>query len=256
MTSQNRGKINLILGCMFSGKTSTLISRYNRYTIGGKKCIMVKYKHDTRYDKKKIVTHDHIKVDAIVCEYLFQIDDMVKNYDVICIDEIQFYKDAPIFCDKWANQGKIVEVCGLNGTFERKPFVVINKLLPKVEDITFLTAVCRETGNNAHYSKRLIDNDNEQVIGGAEIYSAADRHTFIESDIEDECSKFREFVMTYNEINKIRIPSKLIDKFINHFRNEYSNHHRSSDGSKYLSYTDIIKECFKQYDTMCRFIKN
>src|SRR3972149_2403345 len=122
----NTGSFNLILGSMFSGKTSLLISRSNRYSLAGKKCLMIKYKNDIRYDKYKVVSHDNISIKALVCEYLMEVDHIVSNYDVILIDEIQFYKDAPIFCDKWANEGKIVEACGLNGTFDRKPFEIIS----------------------------------------------------------------------------------------------------------------------------------
>ena len=176
-----KGQFNFIIGCMFSGKTSELISRYNRYTIGKKKCLMIKYKNDTRYDKNMIVTHDGIKVNAVVCENLYEVDYKINNYDVICIDEVQFYKDADIFCDKWANNGKIVEACGLNGTFERKPFPIISNLLPLAENITFLTAICKETGNNAVYSKRLIDDKKEEVIGGEDAYSAVDRETYFKN---------------------------------------------------------------------------
>lgn len=183
------GKLNLILGCMFSGKTSELISRYNRYTIGNKKCIMIKYKNDTRYDDKMIVTHDNIKVDAVVCDKLVEVDDLhiVSDYDVICVDEVQFYTDAPVYIEKWANLGKIVEACGLNGTYDRKPFPVISNLIPMAENISFLTAICRETGELASYSKLTVvdkrnhnenDDSTNERIGGAESYSAVDRLTY------------------------------------------------------------------------------
>ena len=116
------GKVNLIIGPMYSGKTSTLLSRFRRYSIGGKKCLLVKYEGDTRYDDEMVVTHDQTKENAIKCSYLYDIEPIINKYDVICIDEIQFYKDAHIFCDKWANLGKNIEACGLNGTFDRKPF--------------------------------------------------------------------------------------------------------------------------------------
>ena len=172
------GGINLILGCMFSSKTSTLISRYNRYSIGGKKCIMIKYKNDVRYDPFRVVTHDGIKVEAIVCNLLAEVDTKIQNYDVICVDEVQFYKDADIYLDKWANDGKIIEACGLNGDYNRKPFDVISQLIPKVENITFLKAICKNNGNDAVFSKRLINSNKQELIGGENIYEAVDRETF------------------------------------------------------------------------------
>jgi len=176
------GYFRLIIGPMFSGKTTSLISRYRRYTLGGKKCIMIKYAGDDRYDENCIVTHDNIKVQGVKTSLLGDIEHLIKDYDVICIDEIQFYKDGYIFCDKWANEGKIVEACGLNGTFDRKPFDSMSKLYPLVDDMVYKTAVCKKTGNDAQYSKLMIDKTNESsiIIGGGDIYTATDRQTFYE----------------------------------------------------------------------------
>ena len=208
MSINNNGQINLILGCMFAYKTSELIRRYNRYSIGGKKCIMIKYKNDVRYDSEMVVTHDNIRVNAIVCEFLFEADKIVASYDVICIDEVQFYKDAHIFCDKWANDGKIIEVCGLNGTFERKPFKIISRLIPLAENITFLTAICKETGNDAIYSQLNTDTTgiNEktsELIGGSDKYSASDRQTYFKNNKSDHLQKFLKFYSKMNGFNNI-----------------------------------------------------
>jgi len=148
--------------------------------------LMIKYKNDIRYDKKMIVTHDNIKVDAIACGKLEEIDNLslILDYSVICVDEVQFYPDAPIYLEKWANMGKIVEACGLNGTYDRTPFPIISELIPKAENITFLTAICRETGGLAVYShltKKQDGGNNDatkELIGGAESYSAVDRQTY------------------------------------------------------------------------------
>lgn len=177
------GSINLILGCMWSGKTGELIRRYNRHTIGGRKCIMIKYKNDTRYDSEMVVTHDGIKVNAIIADCLEQVNDAVQEYDVVCVDEVQFYKDAHIYADKWANQGKIVEACGLNGTFNRTEFPIISKLIPMAENISFLKAVCINTGNDATFSKINIQVDANvtEVIGSDDKYKAVDRKTYFSS---------------------------------------------------------------------------
>ena len=186
MTSQKSysydGKFNLIIGCMFSGKTSMLINRYNRYSIGGKKCLMIKYEMDKRYSDKETATHDGIKVQATSCKLLVEIKQIVDSgaYDVICIDEVQFFQDAPIYIDIWANNGLIVEACGLNGTFERKSFPIMSQLIPLANSITHLTAICKQTGKKGCYTKRLTDNKEQIVIGGANMYQAVDRKTFFE----------------------------------------------------------------------------
>lgn len=172
--------INLIIGPMFAGKTSMLLNRFKRYTIGGKKCLMIKYKGDTRYDDTNVVTHDGHKIPATCCSLLSEIESSYKLdiYDVICIDEIQFYEDAPEFCEKWANKGKIIECSGLSGTFKRHPFPVISKLVPLCEDIQFLTAICIESGQPASFSKLNINSTSDDSainIGGCDKYTAVDR---------------------------------------------------------------------------------
>ncbi|ARF09580.1 thymidine kinase [Indivirus ILV1] len=210
MSIKFNGQFNLIIAGMFAGKSTELIRRYNRYTIGGKKCIMIKWINDDRYDSKMVVTHDNIKVDAIVCRYLFEADGIIKNYDVVCIDEVQFYKDAHIFCDKWANENKIVEACGLNGTFNRQPFPIISLLIPLAENITFMTAICKETGKQAAYSQLNIDTVNvnketNELIGGIEMYSASDRQTYFKSHTDNhllsDFLKFYADIHGYKDVN-------------------------------------------------------
>lgn len=163
---------------MFSGKTTELIRRYNRHKISGKNTIMVKYANDLRYDKNYISTHDNNKIPAIKCIKLGDIEHLIQNYDVICIDEIQFYEDAATFCDKFANNGKIVEVCGLNGNYKREAFPQISLLIPKVESITFLTAIDPINGQEASFTKRIINSNENELIGGKESYIACSRINF------------------------------------------------------------------------------
>jgi thymidine kinase len=141
---------------------------------------MIKYTGDNRYDDKYVTTHDGIKVNGIKCRLLESVDEITIDYDVICIDEIQFYADGDIYCDKWANNGKVVYACGLSGTFKRTEFPVISKLIPKVEKIKFLRAICKENGNEASFSKLDMQNtgDSIEIIGGAEKYRAVDRNEY------------------------------------------------------------------------------
>ena len=169
------GKLNLIIGPMYSGKTSELIRRYRRYNIGGKKCLLIKYFEDDRYNKNKVVTHDNLKCEAINTNELSQLDDQVKKYDVICIDEIQFYPDSAFFCDKWANQGLIIEACGLNGDFNRMPFEQISLLIPKVDNLLHLTAIDKQNGKEAPFTIRLTNDKQQKVIGGYDIYNVVSR---------------------------------------------------------------------------------
>ena len=171
--------LQLILGPMFSSKTTELIRQYNRNAIGGKKCIMIKYIGDDRYDKDFVVTHDGIKVNAIKCKYLKDVEQDIIYYDVICIDEVQFYTDADIYCDIWA-MNKQVYACGLSGTFKRTPFPIISNLIAKADKVKFLTAICKDNGNEAPFTKMYSDpeNDEIEIIGGSEKYMAVDRKKY------------------------------------------------------------------------------
>lgn len=166
---------------MFSGKSTMLLNRYRRYKIAGKKCLLVKYAKDNRYSDKEFVTHDNIRYEAISCNELNELKDIIEEYEVICIDEIQFYIDGAHYADLWANNGKIVETCGLNGDYLRKPFYQINLIIPRVDNITFITAVCQETGDDAVFTKRLTKEDTQELIGSTENYKAVSRKIYFKN---------------------------------------------------------------------------
>ena len=172
------GKLTLILGPMFSGKSSELIRYYKRYKIAGKKCLVIKYAGDDRYDETSVVTHDKVAIEALPASRLLDLEGTAKEYEVICIDEIQFFEDGSM-SDVWADEGKIVIVSGLNGTFQRRPWRVISELVPLADDIIHLKAVCKDNGEDAAFTHRTVGNNSEFMIGGSESYSAVDRKTFI-----------------------------------------------------------------------------
>lgn len=212
------GELHLILGCMFSGKTSELLNKYDRYTIGGKKCIIIKYEKDTRYDLNCVSTHNGIKVKSFVCGHLLQVDNIINDYDIIFIDEVQFFNDAYIFCEKWTLiNSKIIYACGLNGTFERKPFKIITKLIPLADSIIFKSAICKENGQDGLYSYRDPSTNNKEieVIGGSDKYSAVDREYYFKDKIilNQHLNKLRLKLKKYCEINKL-IVSELTKEFI------------------------------------------
>ena len=191
------GYIKLYVGPMFSGKTTSILEAYTRHSIGGRKCILVKYENDNRYSKSQIVTHSKIESNdknIINCKYLHDIEDIIQNYDVICIDEVQFYEDADIFCDKWANEGKIIEACGLIGTYSKDYFEVMARLLPKAESIIFKKAVCKSTGKNASFTLRKIEDDRTILIGSDDMYDAVDRETYNKLNKKALSDNFKKYI--------------------------------------------------------------
>lgn len=232
------GCIILYLGPMFGSKSSALYDELIRRHYGGQASLMVKKSSDIRYDKNKIETHDHrysniihiknqdnlniyklnneIQINTINCDYLYEIDNVIKNYDVILIDEIQFYNDAPYYCDKWANCGKSVICAGLIGTYQRTIFNVIAKLIPRSEYIFIKNAICKDTGKTASFSERLIKSDNEVLIGGIETYKPVDRKTYFKDMSDDDCKSYllNELIEFAKSIS-INLSNEEIDKIKN-----------------------------------------
>jgi len=178
------GKIEVIIGPMYSGKTTELLRRSRRYFFSGKKCLIIKHSDDTRYDQTNIVTHDTVKCAAIKTDLLSKIEGIrdFQRVDVICIDEIQFYPDAVKMCDKWANEGKIVIAAGLISNFMREPFEQVSLLLAKADDISHLKAVCTNTGLDAPFTRRISNETQIKVIGGCDKYIAASRKAFFSKE--------------------------------------------------------------------------
>ena len=88
------------------------------------------------------------------------------GYEVVAIDQGQFYNDIVEFCEDLANLGIIVLVAALDGTFQRKPFGNIINLLPMDEKVIKLTAVCVYCANEASFTQRIIESQEVELIGG------------------------------------------------------------------------------------------
>lgn len=156
--------LQLILGPMFSGKSTELIRRLQRYQIARYECLIIKYAKDVRYDDDSIATHDRQTLKAVSANKLDEIDpEMIKNCDVIGIDEGQFFPDVVNFCEKAADAGKVVLVAALDGTYQRRGFDSgILNLVPLAEHVIKLTAVCMICFGEGSYTKRI--SDDKEVI--------------------------------------------------------------------------------------------
>jgi thymidine kinase len=104
--------------------------------------LIVKYAKDQRYDDAGIATHCGQTLPAVAADRLAELQRTAEQFDVIGIDEGQFFPDVASWCEEMANRGKIVLVAGLDGTFQRRPFQQMLDLVPLAEDVTKLRAVC------------------------------------------------------------------------------------------------------------------
>ena len=177
------GSLEVIFGPMFSGKSTELQRRLRRHTVASRRVLVVKHAGDNRYDEQvgsttSAVTHDLASMPALPTKDLRNIDNVSHNYDVIGIDEGQFFNDIAHYCEKWAQTGKTVIVAALDATFQRKPFNSILQLVPLAEKVTKLTAVCTDCAADAAFTARTTKETDVEVIGGSSSYKAVCRNCY------------------------------------------------------------------------------
>eukprot|EP00803_Ostreobium_quekettii_P010809 evm.model.scf_1908.2 EVM.evm.TU.scf_1908.2 scf_1908:17718-21544(+) len=166
------GSIELIIGPMFSGKTTELMCRVRRHRAAGRLCLVVKSCKDTRYECERCVlsSHDRAELPATAVERLAELTNVEFMYRVIAVDEGQFFPDLAKAVEAWANAGKIVIVSALDGDFRRHAFKNVVALVPLAEDVVKKTAVCGSCRGSASFTHRLTAETSVEVIGGAETY--------------------------------------------------------------------------------------
>ncbi|KAK0400142.1 hypothetical protein QR680_003375 [Steinernema hermaphroditum] len=149
-----RGGIHMIVGPMFSGKSTELFRQLNRYELAGKKTVLVKYAKDNRYDSEMASTHDAKKMKALKALRLSDVINTIQQYQVIGVDEGQFFDDIVTISEALANMGKTVIIAALDGDFRREPFPTIARLYSLSEKVDKLTAVCRQCSYFASFTTR------------------------------------------------------------------------------------------------------
>ena len=210
------GKIELILGPMFSGKSTRLIEQMRKYVYKAKKTIMVKYYADQRYsEKSEVVTHDLIKYDSINCKLLGNSFDTLKQYDVIGIDEGQFFADLVEICEELALMGKIILIAALNGDFRMEPFPVIQRIISKSDKIKLLKAYCFNCHKDAKFSLRIVQSNETVLIGAGEAYKPACRecHVFFSKQRENGKLDINKIEAKDNKENLTPLKNKELKEF-------------------------------------------
>jgi len=182
--AKGRGEIQLIIGPMFSGKSTELLRRLRRCQFAMLRCLMIKYANDDRYDSDMFSTHDGTKVKAAKCQKLEQIEAVTAEYDVIGIDEGQFFPDIVDFSENQANKGKIVIIAALDGTYLRTPFPKFLDLIPLAESVVKLNAICMNCRAEAAFTRRLGSETKLEVIGGEDKYMSVCRICYRLPDIK------------------------------------------------------------------------
>ena len=180
------GWIEVITGCMFSGKTEELMRRLRRAQIAGQKVEIFKPEKDQRYDEALIVSHDKNSIPSTPVPSAEQILLIANEFDVVGVDEAQFFDDDIVrVCNELANQGARVIVAGLDLDYLGNPFGPMPNLLATAEFVTKVHAICKETGNLAHYSFRKSSDDAIVMLGEKDEYEPLDRSSFVERMEQD-----------------------------------------------------------------------
>jgi thymidine kinase len=178
MTTNVNAYLEIILGSMFSGKTSRLVEIYKQCKFCNIPVIVVNHSCDNRYDDELLSTHDKVKIPCIKTNSLFEFwhkyyldNENVKNAEVILINEGQFFTDLYEVVHDMLNKGKKVYVCGLDGDFKRHKFGQMLDLIPLCDKVTKLTSLCSicKNGTPGIFSKR-ITTEKEQTIVGSDNY--------------------------------------------------------------------------------------
>jgi thymidine kinase len=181
--------LHLILGPMFSGKTSKLLEIYEKCVLSNISVLVINHSNDTRYSDDMLSTHNKKMIPCVFANELndifnnsgsegddintgyYIISDLITKYDVILINEGQF------FCDlyHWVKLivesfGKKVYVCGLDGDSNRNKFGQMLDLIPICDKVTKLRSLCVicKNGTKAPFTLRTTSINREQVLIGSE----------------------------------------------------------------------------------------
>lgn len=179
------GYLKVILGSMFSGKTTELNREYKRFTSCGYECLFINHELDKRYNanSEQTATHDGYFINSLnIGSKLFDFfkkESYLSRYDVIFINEGQFFEDLYEFVDYAVNEKKKrVYVCGLDGDFKRKKFGSILDIIPLCDDVIKLKAICKNCLFKEGLFTFRLSKEKEQTVIGADNYISLCRNCY------------------------------------------------------------------------------
>ena len=182
--SRNEGYLELILGPMFSGKTSTLKKIYDQCIYCNIPVVVINYEADNRYcDASFMSTHDKVMIPCIkgvsILEILEKNKEKVSESEVILINEGQFFEDIHKVIHLVENLHKRVYICGLDGDFKKNKIGSLLDLIPHCDNVYKLKSLCSECrdGKSGLFSYRITD-ETQQVVIGVENYKPVCRACF------------------------------------------------------------------------------
>lgn len=184
--TKHRGRIEVICGSMFSGKTEELIRRLRRAQFANQRVEIFKPAVDTRYSNDEVVSHEGHSLRSTPVESSQTLLLMAGNVDVVGIDEAQFFDESLVdVCQTLANRGVRVIVAGLDTDFKGVPFGPIPKLMAVAEDVQKVHAICVRCGSLANYSHRLNKSEDLVLLGEKDVYEPLCRDCYLKAVAEE-----------------------------------------------------------------------
>ena len=181
------GRIEVVCGSMFSGKTEELIRRLKRAEFAKQRVEIFKPALDTRYSEIEVVSHDRNSIMSTPVDSSSSILLLSSDIDVVGIDEAQFFDDGLVaVCNELANKGIRVIVAGLDMDFKGVPFGPIPALCAIADEVTKVHAICVRCGALAYVSHRLVNNEKRVMLGEPAEYEPLCRECYRKALEEDK----------------------------------------------------------------------
>ena len=165
------GWLEVVCGPMFSGKSEELIRRLRRAEIAGQRALIVKPRLDNRFDIAHVVSHAGARMRAVAVDEPAEIPGLVDGYDVVGVDEVQFFPPEVILVlDGLVEAGMRIVACGLDQDFRGFPFGAAEELVDKLQ------AVCHRCGGPATMTQRLVDGAPAPADGATIVVGALEQY--------------------------------------------------------------------------------
>lgn len=180
LSPQNTGWIEVVVGSMFSGKTTELIRRLRLAKIAKQNVLVFKPKLDDRFATTEIVSRADVRLECRAVEQASDIYGKAGEATVVGIDEAQFFDMELVrVCEALANAGRRVIVAGLDQDFRGEPFETVATLMAVAEFVDKVMAICVKCGNPANRSQRIVSSSKRIVVGDTDAYEARCRKCFV-----------------------------------------------------------------------------
>nr|WP_321375285.1 thymidine kinase [uncultured Bacteroides sp.] len=179
LETRKRGRIEVICGSMFSGKTEELIRRLKRAKFARQRVEIYKPAIDIRYSEEDVVSHDSNSISSIPIESSASILLFSSDIDVVGIDEAQFFDKGLVdVCSKLADSGVRVIIAGLDMDYKGVPFGPMPDLCAIADEVTKVHAICVKCGQLAYISHRIVKNDKRVLLGEKDEYEPLCRECY------------------------------------------------------------------------------